>query len=60
MMISTKVGGLVAGALLLVSGVASAEMLTFRFEGVVTYGGSLASVGDEVTGQFCYDTDDSI
>jgi len=59
-MMSKKAGWLFTGALLLASGVASAEMLTFRFKGTVTYGGTLASVGDEVTGHFCYDTDTSI
>jgi len=59
-MISNKASGLFAGALLLASGIANAEMLTFHFKGTVTYGGSLASVGDEVTGHFCYDTDTSI
>jgi hypothetical protein len=54
---SKKSGWLFAGALLLASGIASAEMLTFNFKGTVTYGGTLANVGDEVTGHFCYDTD---
>jgi hypothetical protein len=58
-MISNKAGWLFAGALLLGSGIANAEMLTFHFKGTVTYGGSLASVGDQVTGHFCYDTDTS-
>jgi hypothetical protein len=57
---SKKSGWLFAGALLLASGVSNAEMLTFNFKGTVTYGGALASVGDEVTGHFCYDTDTSI
>jgi len=56
-MISKKSGWLFAGALLWVSSITNAEMLTFRFKGTVTYGGALASVGDEVTGHFCYDTD---
>lgn len=56
-MISNKASCLFAGALLLASGIAHAEMLTFHFKGTVVYGGSLASVGDEVTGHFCYDTD---
>jgi hypothetical protein len=59
-MISKKASWLFAGALSLASGIANAEMLTFHFKGTVTYGGSLASVGDEVTGHFCYDTDTSI
>lgn len=59
-MISKKASGLLAGALLLASGIANAEMLTFHFKGTVTYGGALASIGDEVTGHFCYDTDNSI
>jgi hypothetical protein len=59
-MISKRAGGIFAGALLLASGIANAEMLTFHFKGTVTYGGALASVGDEVTGYFCYDTDNSI
>jgi len=58
-MISKKAGWLFAGALFLASSIANAEMLTFRFKGAVTYGGTLASVGDEVTGHFCYDTDSS-
>jgi hypothetical protein len=57
---SKKAGWLFTGALLLASGIANAEMLTFHFKGTVTYGGALASVGDEVTGHFCYDTDSSI
>jgi len=57
---SKKSGWLFAGALLLASGVSNAEMLTFHFKGTVTYGGALASIGDEVTGQFCYDTDTTI
>ena len=57
---SKKSGWLFAGALLLASGVSNAEMLTFHFKGTVTYGGALASVGDEVTGEFCYDTDTTI
>ena len=56
-MISKKAGWLVAGALSLASGIANAEMLTFHFKGTVTYGGTIASVGDEVSGHFCYDTD---
>jgi hypothetical protein len=54
---SKKAGRLLAGALLLASGISNAEMLTFHFKGTVVYGGSLAAVGDEVTGHFCYDTD---
>lgn len=57
---SKKSGWLFAGALLLASGASNAEMLTFHFKGTVTYGGALASVGDEVTGHFCYDTDTTI
>jgi len=57
-MISKKAIGLAAGALMLASGIGNAEVLTFHFKGTVTYGGTLASVGDEVTGHFCYDTDD--
>src|SRR4051812_12253118 len=56
---SNKVGWLFAGAMLLAPGISNAEMLTFHFKGTVTYGGALASVGDEVTGHFCYDTDTS-
>jgi len=56
-MISKKASWLLAGALSLASGLANAEMLTFHFKGTVTYGGTLASVGDEVTGHFCYDSD---
>jgi hypothetical protein len=59
-MYSNRAGWLFVGAMLLASGVANAEMLTFQFKGTVTYGGALASVGDEVTGHFCYDTDTSI
>lgn len=59
-MISKKAGWLFAGALFLASSIANAEMLTFRFKGTVTHGGTLASVGDEVTGHFCYDTDSGI
>ena len=56
-MISKKAGLLLAGALLMGSGIANAEVLTFHFKGTVTYGGTRATVGDEVTGHFCYDTD---
>ena len=59
-MISKKASWLLAGALSLASGIANAEMLTFHFKGTVTYGGTLASVGDEVTGHFCYDTDSGL
>jgi hypothetical protein len=59
-MISKNAGWLLVGASFLASGIANAEMLTFRFKGTVTYGGALASIGDEVTGHFCYDTDSSI
>jgi hypothetical protein len=52
-----KAGWLLAGALSLVSSIANAEMLTFHFKGTVIYGGTLANVGDEITGHFCYDTD---
>jgi hypothetical protein len=58
-MTSNKASWLFAGALL-ASGITNAEMLTFHFKGTVVYGGALASVGDEVTGHFCYDTDTSI
>jgi len=57
---SKKASWLLAGALSLASGIANAEMLTFHFKGTVTYGGTLASVGDEVTGHFCYDTDSGV
>lgn len=59
-MISKKAGLLLAGALLMGSGIANAEVLTFHFKGTVTYGGPFATVGDEVTGHFCYDTDTDV
>jgi hypothetical protein len=42
--------------ILFLSGTANAEIVTFKFTGTVTYGGTLAIVGDEVTGIFSYDT----
>ena len=39
------------------SGVASAAVVDFQFAGTVTYGGSLAAIGSQITGTFSYDTD---
>ena len=40
----------------LFSGVANADIITFKFTGTVTYGGVLATVGDKITGLVSYDT----
>jgi hypothetical protein len=40
----------------LISGVATADIITFKFTGTVTYGGALASVGDKITGLVSYET----
>jgi hypothetical protein len=37
------------------SGVSSAAVVNFQFTGAVTYGGSLAAVGSQITGMFSYD-----
>jgi hypothetical protein len=44
-------------AILFLSGIANAEIVTFKFTGTVTYGGTLVAEGTRITGIFSYDTD---
>ncbi len=44
-------------AALVLAGAASAEVVTFEFQGTVTYTTYMASVGAPITGRFSWDTD---
>lgn len=47
---------LVLALFILTSGVTKAATINFEFTGTVTYGGSLATIGNLITGEFSYDT----
>ena len=47
---------IVSAAVLLFSGAASADIITYQFTGTVSYGGTLASTGNTITGSFSYHT----
>ena len=53
----TKYLVLFLAVLLLTSGEVIATEVNFQFIGTVTYGGSLAAIGEQITGVFSYDTD---
>ncbi|MDT4328825.1 hypothetical protein ACQE3E_09645 [Methylomonas sp. MED-D] len=55
-MLPTKTLSVLASALIFVSGFARAELATLKFTGTVVYGGSLATIGDTVTGVLSYES----
>lgn len=51
-----KFFSLALAAILFLSGTANAEIVTFKFTGTVTYGGTFVTEGSKITGIFSYDT----
>lgn len=52
-----KIFLMAVAVILFFSGIVNAEIVTFKFTGTVTYGGTLVADGTKITGIFSYDTD---